>query len=252
MKQTKKQKAEYLFDEIGNVSDAFLGEALTYRTKKKGQVNLNRTISVAAALLVVALALPILWNSIRPNIGTGAPTQDGVQTPSTNDGNSVNGALDNTLNGGAEPPAKDENDVTDDLAAPGDDGAAGEPLTLEALLSVSRKDAYATVAPGEVDYFGEAYLLWQIEGDETLYRSRALTTAEVNRSIALIGQGTPVESAPTEGSLSRVYLVVGNGDVLTPYLPATDGNIGAAVLFDYSAELIPSESLISFLSDILN
>ncbi len=105
--------------------------------------------------------------------------------------------------------------------------------------------------PSEVEYFGNAYLLWQTAGDEALYRSRDLKPSEVQRIIELIGKGRPVTNEATETTLSRVYLVVGNGEVLTPYLPTTPGNIGTSTLFDYNAELIPSSSLISFLSDIL-
>ncbi len=242
MKQTKKQKAEYLFDEIGNVSDAFLGEALTYRAKKKGQVNLKWPISVAAALLVLVVALPILWSSIRPDDAGMEPGGD--QKPPIGDGNITNGANGNMQ----KPPSGDENDPNDNTTVEG----PAKPLTLETLLSTARQDAYGTVLPDEIQYFNGSYLLWQIEGDETLYRSRYLTKWELQRIITLIREGTPIGNSTTESTLSLVYLVVGNGDVLTPYLPATEGNIGASVLFDYTAELIPSQSLISFLSDILN
>ena len=103
----------------------------------------------------------------------------------------------------------------------------------------------------EVEYFSAPYLAWQEEGSDAVYLSRALTQREVERIRSLIGKGTPVgTSAPK--SIFRVYLVIGDGTVLTPYLPSTDGNLYSSVLFDYQAELLPSYELVCCISDILN
>ncbi len=93
MKPTKKQKAEYLFDALGNVSDAFLGEVLAYRAKPKRQVNLKWPISIAAVLLVLVIALPVIWNSVAPDKGpSGETNAGGLNAPSgSNDAPNNNG-----------------------------------------------------------------------------------------------------------------------------------------------------------------
>ena len=107
------------------------------------------------------------------------------------------------------------------------------------------------ISAEEVTYFGSTYLILQYEGDETLYRSRDLTAREVERINSLLGKGESVGASSPE-LLCRVWLVCEDGTVLSPYLKNTDGNKGFAVLFDYEAEILPSSSLISCISDILN
>lgn len=129
---------------------------------------------------------------------------------------------------------------------------AATPATLDSFLSANRETLSCTkIAADEVNYFGSTYLVLQYEGDETLYRSRNLTSREVERINELLGKGDSV-GANSPDLLCRVWLVCEDGTVLSPYLKNTDGNKGHAVLFDYEAEILPSSSLISCISDILN
>ena len=81
--------------------------------------------------------------------------------------------------------------------------------------------------------------------------SRALTKDEVDQIYRSIGKGTKVgDTSPSPDC--HVWVLCGNGEVLSPYLLASAGNVGNAELFDYNAELIPSEQLISCIADILN
>ena len=126
------------------------------------------------------------------------------------------------------------------------------PATLDAYLSENRAKLNCTALQKEdVTYFGATYLILQYEGDPTLYRSRNLTASEINRINSLLGKGESVGTSSPE-LLCRVWLVCEDGTVLSPYLKNTDGNKGHAVLFDYEAEILPSSSLISCISDILN
>lgn len=124
--------------------------------------------------------------------------------------------------------------------------------TLDGFLVANRTALNCTVlAADEIDYFGSTYLVLQYEGDETLQRSRNLTAREVERINSLLGSGEAVGTSSPE-LLCRVWLVCEDGTVLSPYLKNTEGNKGHAVLFDYEAEILPSSSLISCISDILN
>ena len=203
MNRNKMNKAAFLFDEIGNVGDLYLQEALTYRKKR---VNLRPWIAAAACLLVVVLVGGLLRSPVLDNILGGEK---------------------------AEPEAQ-------------------APVTLDAFLDANRATLNCTeVQENEIDYFGSTYLILQYEGDEAFYRSRNLTEREVDRILGLLGKGDEVGTS-SPALLCRVWLVCEDGTVLSPYLKNTDGNKGHAVLFDYEAEILPSSSLISCISDILN
>ncbi len=206
MNRNKMNKAAFLLDEIGNIGDIYLQEALTYR---KRRVNTRPWIAAVACILAVVLVGGGLLNSPM---------------------------LDNILGGFN----KTENQQP------------SAPATLDSFLTENRNTMNCTaIKEGEVDYFGSTYLVLQYEGDETLWRSRDLTKSEVNRILDLMGKGDEVgASSPT--LFCRVWLVCEDGTVLSPYLKNTDGNKGHAVLFDYEAEILPSSSLVSCISDILN
>jgi hypothetical protein len=203
MNRNKMNKAAFLFDEIGNIGDLYLQEALTYRKKR---LNLRPWIAAAACLLVVVLVGGLLRSPVLDNILGGEK---------------------------AEPEAQ-------------------APVTLDAFLDANRATLNCTeVQENEIDYFGSTYLILQYEGDTAFYRSRNLTEREVDRILGLLGKGDEVGTS-SPALLCRVWLVCEDGTVLSPYLKNTDGNKGHAVLFDYEAEILPSSSLISCISDILN
>ena len=203
MNRNKMNKAAFLFDEIGNVGDLYLQEALTYRKKR---VNLRPWIAAAACLLVVVLVGGLLRSPVLDNIFGGEKAEPETQAP----------------------------------------------VTLDAFLDANRATLNCTeVQENEIDYFGSTYLILQYEGDEAFYRSRNLTEREVDRILGLLGKGDEVGTS-SPALLCRVWLVCEDGTVLSPYLKNTDGNKGHAVLFDYEAEILPSSSLISCISDILN
>ena len=203
MNRNKMKKAAFLFDEIGNVGDLYLQEALTYRKKR---VNLRPWIAAAACLLVVVLVGGLLRSPVLDNILGGEKAEPETQAP----------------------------------------------VTLDAFLDANRATLNCTeVQENEIDYFGSTYLIGQSEGDAAFYRSRNLTEREVDRILGLLGKGDEVGTS-SPALLCRVWLVCEDGTVLSPYLKNTDGNKGHAVLFDYEAEILPSSSLISCISDILN
>jgi len=128
-----------------------------------------------------------------------------------------------------------------------------DPSTLDEVLLFGKEGASCeTLSEVSKQYIfnGKAYLIWQYADSSEFTISRALTEAEVKTLVNAISKGKPVgENAPAQSC--RVWLTLGDGTILTPYLPATDGNKGAAVLFDYEAELEPSEDLIQSVTGLL-
>lgn len=208
--KNKMKKAAFLLDEIGNVSDVYLQEALTYQ---KTNLFAQPWVAAVACVLVVILIGGGVLISPLINIFDKAGKEDIPKQEATN-----------------------------------------EPLTttLDSFLVANREALNCTaVEKTDITYFGSTYLILQYEGDETLWRSRNLTAGEVDRILNMVGKGDSV-GATSPDLLCRVWLVCEDGTVLSPYLKNTDGNRGHAVLFDYEAEILPSNSLISCISDILN
>ena len=222
MNLNKKQKAAFLLGEIGYISDLYVQEAMTYQRKR---VNLRPLMTIAACILVVLLVGGgLLTSPLMDNIFGGF---NKAESPEAG-------------NPEAENPAMNPSQTTKPTVA------------LDSYLSENRAKLNCTTLQKEdVTYFGATYLILQYEGDQTLYRSRNLTASEVDRINSLLGKGESVGTNSPE-LLCRVWLVCEDGTVLSPYLQNTDGNRGHAVLFDYEAEILPSSSLISCISDILN
>ena len=206
----KMKKAAFLLDEVGNVSDVYLQEALAY---KKARFNARPWVAAVACILAVVI------------VGGGL----------------INSPLVNNILGGLNKSEAPEQESPNEQI----------PATLDSFLSANRETLNCTATKKtEITYFGSTYLVLQYEGDEMLYRSRDLTDAEVNRILDVIDDGASVGAESPE-LLCRVWLVCEDGTVLSPYLKNTPGNRGQAVLFDYEAEILPSFSLISCISDIL-
>lgn len=78
MNRNKMNKAAFLFDEIGNIGDIYLQEALTYR---KRRISTQPWIAAVACILVVVLVGGALWNS--PLFDNIAGESDKVENPET-------------------------------------------------------------------------------------------------------------------------------------------------------------------------
>ena len=124
--------------------------------------------------------------------------------------------------------------------------------TLDTLLLNQRDTAnYTTVSSEEeLDLFsGEVRVVWQYADSDTLCISRELTEREFGTLTRQLDKGTSVgESSPALSC--KVWIVLGDGTVITPYLKPSVGNCGID-LFDYNAELLPSNQFISCISEIL-
>ncbi len=95
---------------------------------------------------------------------------------------------------------------------------------------------------------GEASLVWQYESGEIF--SAPLSKAELFELQKGLGKGSDVGSEKAE-LRCKVWILDGQGNVVTPYLKASGGNVGR-VVFDYEAEIYPSREVIDCISKILS
>ena len=125
-------------------------------------------------------------------------------------------------------------------------------ISLDATLFARRDNgSYETVSTEKLSFYdGKARIVWQYADSDQLCVSRELTRQELATLKAELGKG---ERVGTDSPSLRcsVWILCGNGEVLSPYLEASSGNVGQGELFDYEAELIPSDTLTSCISGIL-
>ncbi len=212
MNNEKLKKADALLDAVGEIDDVYLAEALTYRKKR----------SVSARLAFVAAAIAMTATVIfSVSIGLRLVSDSDI-LPSVPDN-------ENTADGGVKS------------------------NSLESLmLSLPSKDSFKHVEnEADLPYTGgKAYVVWQYRGESRYYLSDAMSYSELSAVKSQIGGGKEVGTdSPTLEC--KVWILLGDGRVVTPYLKGNKGNISNRV-FDYEAEITPEESLIDRISAILS
>ncbi len=214
----KEKKIGYLMDEIGRINDMYVAEAAESAKATQGSSKLWFKYLGVAACLVLAVAIVLRVGVLIGDFSEKSdfPTEQGPMDP-----HSV--GLDVYLA---------ESDFPNVTVLGGMDHAGGA----SELLNFSD---------------GNAYLVWQEEGSDTLSRSRPLAKREVESLKKEIVKGVSLNSADTEPPRCYVWLVLGDGKVLSPYLEQTPGNVGYGTLFDYDPECIPTPAFITLVSDIL-
>ena len=213
MNERKKENAARLFRAIGELDDQLLEEALHYAPPRRQAF--SRVLLLAATL---TLSLGLLVATLAVTMRQGGKNQ--------------------------APPLLDEST----------NASEQEPTELDELLcDVRHSDTHTTLPSSEeIPFFdGKSYLVWQYADSEEFCISRALTEEELSELHFALDEGEVVgEESPTLSC--RVWVVYGNGSVISPYLRPSKGNVASAALFAYEAEQIPSDAFVSCISDILN
>lgn len=216
MKQTKLQRAEYLFRELSGVDERYLAQALQVREKRAWN-GWRRAMLLAACL---ALSFTLCFSAILLN--------------NRKDGDNMSGDF---------PQAN----IT------GDGAEKHEAIwKLDAILQNSEGMSGTRFDEKSFDFFtGERYVVWQYQDDTHFYRSRSLSAKEI-KMLCDIASGNMKKSVSADGEPRvRVWVVEADGTVWTPYLQYTDGNLSAAAFFDYHAEIVPSDDWIDCVSDLI-
>ena len=123
--------------------------------------------------------------------------------------------------------------------------------TLDGFLTEHGAEiAHSKVSTAEqLNLFASPAVVWQSGESGELFVSRPLTDGELKQLTSHAGSGTEVgDTSPAE--TWRVWILAGDGTVISPYLKASKGNIGTS-LFDYEPEIIPSNEFTSCLEKLL-
>lgn len=229
------RSAERLFDSLGGIDDSFIVEAQSFtaarraaRASQSGQRTRRWTLVAAVAALLV-ISLCVLPTALRTSMN--APADEGHDTS-----------------------ASERNDLTYDTAVgdrpngvvDADDGTGH--LRVSAVTTLLREvsTSHAPLDEQPALYDGQARLVWRCEGQ--LY-AVSLNGAELARLVDAISAddgGQPIEHS------EQLWLCLGDGRVISPELTRSAGNVAMGTLFDYSAELELSSSVIGCLESILS
>lgn len=232
----KKEKAERLLDSIGNIDDSLLDEAIGYKSARRFNFHQFGLMAACIALVfVIAVTMPMLRNmSDLGNLGGDSGESNGgvVERPEGTEENS-GGVVENP------------NDNQQGDSQVGNDALGAYMLSVRESL-----DGY-TVYPSveSLTYTGKTSLVWQYaDGDEIYVAS--LSSSQIDELKGAMGSGEEVGETSPELSC-YVWIVDGQGTVVSPYLKDSAGNEGCFI-FDYEAEIIPDEEFVECVSEILN
>lgn len=120
-------------------------------------------------------------------------------------------------------------------------------------LSISGVSGETVAEASDIEFFDGEVKLIISEGEG--FRTALLPGASPERIIKLmssgnLGQLQKSEDGQTE--IPKVWLSLGDGRVISPYLEYSPGNIGAGVLFDYDPEGEPPKKLTEYISGLLS
>lgn len=213
MSDEKRIKAENLLEGIGEIDDTLLAEALAYRPRRRANSRIVILAATLAVLLTLAMGLGVIGRLAEEKKG------DSV-APEFND---------------APPQAPAQTGTLDSFLSSIEGGENFEYLT--------DKDALPYCD-------GMAHVVWQYSGDDGYYVSEGIEEEELDGLKGEIGRGYYVGTESPDLNY-RVWVLLGDGRVISPYLVAASGNISYEV-FDYEPEIIPSEEFVTRIQGILS
>ncbi len=217
-RERKMRSAERLFDAIGMIDDRIIADAAECHSKTPNRKEVPFLRRYAVSLTALLLAVLMVGSFVIANLSNLANSD------------SLNENL------------KDNVGVIDETRK-----------SLDFVLSAATPNT-ATLSLDEIDFFdGEVSLIWNYGGEDVYHK---LTFEAKNAESEIKNcMSKSVEQIPAEKedlTLCRVWVSYGNGEVVSPYLKESAGNVGYAELFEYSPEVIPSDSFCDLVTDTLN
>ena len=221
--QDKRWNENDLFRAIGDIDDRFITEAAEYRRAKPNLPAIyRRVIAVAAALLVVCAALLRIPQKNPPS---GDSNTDGDTHPPL-------------INLGYEWTA---------TASYRENTAF-----LTAIGNLTSTLPATTTAPPLYD--GQAKIIWMDAGGAyyTLVLEE-ITEQQKKRILSMLETTAPEKAITTseDAPPCSVWIALGDGTAVSPYLPYTAGTISYGTLADYAPEYLPAEDLMRLLCALI-
>ena len=211
MNEQRVNKADVLFDVIGQLDDRMIAEASLPPMRKKS-FRFYRIATAAASFLVCVGILA------------------GVSV---------------TLSRGSIDAENEAPDMSETVS-----------LSLSDNLMLKRGSLSSfKVAADELDLFGGKMSIIFKFVDESDYCVLNVSTSRATKlKKELLRQDGEKKLSFEEASAVPVSLWIcdGNGEVVSPYLESSDGNLGFGALFDYSPEVEPSDELSNLIIDLIS
>ncbi|MBQ7383870.1 MAG: hypothetical protein IJV72_03660 [Clostridia bacterium] len=205
--------AEYLFDELGLISDSIVAEAMLVSIPAAGRkkISLRRAVSaIAAAAVIITLSLGVFAVGLMRDKNEA---EDGVTEL---EAQSLEELLVGAQSGGV-------------VRVHSSAEAVGLFDGQTKLIWQSESD-------------GEYYSLTLTRNDDVARLNGALRNT--------YAEAKSVESGEVPDI--RVWISYGDGKVVSPYLKKSEGNVGYGELFGYSPEILPSEELTELTRDLIS
>lgn len=213
MNDIKRRKAEYLFDELGEIDDRMVAEAMNtkaFNKKQTERVIVRSLAFAAAAVIVTGLSLGLLLS----------------QTLQTGDKDE----------GAAEEELVMYQSISDALCA-----AERENLA-ERFDSADAVELFDS----------NVKIIWQSR-DSGSYYALSLDARETGELTKALEKTYFASQIADESDLAQTHLWIsyGDGRVVSPYLKESAGNVGYGELFEYSPEIIPSEEFLELVNSLV-
>jgi hypothetical protein len=125
---------------------------------------------------------------------------------------------------------------------------------LDSLLQGCAESAsFTPLSADELSLFdGTVRLIVQSPDSEALYVSRPLSAAEqANVSLEFEQAGRQIGESESSDTDWSVWISFGDGQILTPCLSPTPGNVGMGELFAYQSERLPSQAFFNLLNALI-
>jgi len=211
----KQNKAERLFDVIGEIDPLLIADAETPPKRATSQVRFGR-----GAKLVASLALSLI-------VIVGAST---LFFDKEADGEELDPTEDNCQNV----------QITEN--------------SLESVIMSAQYDSHIkTVSEEEITFFGSRMkIIWCYEGDAN-YRVVSVPTSKEQDLLRAIENLKNSEKTTKAGEMPcAVWICYEDGRVITPYLESSAGNVGYAELFEYSPEIEPNSAFAELINELIS
>lgn len=119
------------------------------------------------------------------------------------------------------------------------------------MAEAAESESVTKTKAEDINFFsGNASIIWQEKGDSEYCVVGVSSKTDAVRIKGEIGKHSlnPPENTSDD---CKLWISYGDGRVVSPYLKASAGNVGYAELFDYAAEVYPSEELMELVNDLI-